>query len=262
MFSVITLHHHYQGYVLVGKGTVRFGRFSPTMNRLTKAHAWYKSFATTTTTSDQADELTDDNNSIITTGTKGLERFRHLAKKLKYETVSDDRTGSNAVGSGPIDVAKIVHSQLDQYLNEIQRTPVEQDAGASIPPKGHDAYFPPPPEFPFLPCPCPPFPSLLLPFLPHPIFPLPSTSLPLPCPSFPSLNSLLLRFLGIRRHSPRKIFVISQMLVGELHRILNPINMHLDISFFACTFAFSSSCHLVWCVRVYVCVALTRVHTL
>jgi hypothetical protein len=144
MFSVITLHHHYQGYVLVGKGTVRFGRFSPTMNRLTKAHAWYKSFATTTTTSDQADELTDDNNSIITTGTKGLERFRHLAKKLKYETVSDDRTGSNAVGSGPIDVAKIVHSQLDQYLNEIQRTPVEQDAGASIPPKAMTHTSPPP----------------------------------------------------------------------------------------------------------------------
>jgi hypothetical protein len=181
MFSVITLHHHYQGYVLVEKGTVRFGRFSPTMNRLTKAHAWYKSFATTTTTSDQADELTDDNNSIITTGTKGLERFRHLAKKLKYETVSDDRTGSNAVGSGPIDVAKIVHSQLDQYLNEIQRTPVEQDAGASIPPKAMT--HTPPPRIPVSSMSLPSL-SLSSPALPSPSHLSPPLHLPSPSLSF------------------------------------------------------------------------------
>jgi hypothetical protein len=229
------------------------------MNRLTKAHAWYKSFATTTTTSDQADELTDDNNSIITTGTKGLERFRHLAKKLKYETVSDDRTGSNAVGSGPIDVAKIVHSQLDQYLNEIQQTPVEQDAGASIPPKAMT--HTPPPRIPVSSMSLPSL-SLSSSALPSPSHLSPPLHLPSSSLYFLPLPSLLLRFLGIRRHSPRKIFVISQMLVGELYRILNPINMHLDISVFACTFAFSSSCHLVWCVRVYVCVALTRVHTL
>jgi hypothetical protein len=205
MFSVIALHHHYQGYVLVGKGTVRFGRFSPTMNRLTKAHAWYKSFATTTTTSDQADELTDDNNSIITTGTKGLERFRHLAKKLKYETVSDDRTGSNAVGSGPIDVAKIVHSQLDQYLNEIQRTPVEQDAGASIPPKAMT--HTPPPNSRFFHVPALPFPLFSCPSFPIPSFPSPPPPFLFPVLPSPPLIPFSCAFLGYGGIAPGKFLL-------------------------------------------------------
>ena len=209
MFSVITLHHHYQGYVLVGKGTVRFGRFSPTMNRLTKAHAWYKSFATTTTTSDQADELTDDNNSIITTGTKGLERFRHLAKKLKYETVSDDRTGSNAVGSGPIDVAKIVHSQLDQYLNEIQRTPVEQDAGASIPPKAM-THTPPPPNSRFFHVPALPFPLFSCPSFPIPSFPSPPPPFLFPVLPSPPLIPFSCAFLGYGGIAPGKFLLFHR----------------------------------------------------
>jgi hypothetical protein len=55
----------------------------------------------------------------------------------------------------------------------------------------------------------------------------------LDCPSFPS-PPFSCAFLGVRGLGARKI---SQMLVGEYYRILNPLNMHLDISLFACTFA-------------------------
>jgi hypothetical protein len=37
---------------------------------------------------------------------------------------------------------------------------------------------------------------------------------------------------------PPKIFLISQMLVGEFYRILNSINMHLDILFLPVPFHF------------------------
>jgi hypothetical protein len=132
--------------------------------------------------------------------------------------------------------------------------------GASIPPKAM-THTSPPPRIP-VPSISLPSPSLSSPALPSPSHPSPPLHLPSSSLSFLPLPSLFLRFLGGPGASPRKIFLISQMLVGEFYRILNPINMHLDISFFACTFAFSSSCHLVWCVRVYVRDALTRVYTL